>query len=203
MKGRRGSEAVDSTSELAAPRPRTQTPRTSPSAGLQVEAVLSQGSKVTPGCGWARRCVSNTATSGTGHCRGAAAPEDGAEDACQLLTAGSCCLLSPHLPTQPGLTGHSPGFEEPLLSALQALPATKALELTPGTLSLLHVPAPSSGLSMDSNLREPTQNVTHSYPFPPPSTWIYRVLFCASESRWRFLKCWLGCLRQGHCETDA
>ena len=141
MKGRRGSEAVDSTSELAAPRPRTQTPRTSPSAGLRVEAVLSQGSRVTPGCGWARRCGPNTAASGAGRCRGAAAPEDGAEDAWQLLAAGSCCLLSPHLPGQTGLTGHSPGLEEPLLSALQALPATKALELTPGTLSLLHVPA--------------------------------------------------------------
>lgn len=89
------------------------------------------------------------------------------------LLAGSCCVLSPYLPAQPGPTGHSLGLEEPWLFALQALPATtdRQSSKSPGphawnpqvSMSLRS----SLGLGKDCNLREPTQNVTHSSPFPP------------------------------------
>lgn len=57
-------------------------------------------------------------------CRGAAASQKEATDALQLL-AGSCCLFSPHFPTQ---IAWSPGTKEPLLLSLQALLATNGFQ---------------------------------------------------------------------------
>lgn len=103
--------------------------------------------------------------------RGAASQKEAA-DALQLL-AGSCCLFSPHFPTQ---ITWSPGTKEQLLLSLQTLLATNGFQKPQGTCpepSILSTSLlSSSGLGKDSGLGKLTRKLlasTHFLLLPPAS----------------------------------